>query len=101
VPEYHFIGRVPRPEGAGPALYGCDDCGVVVEIEDFDRHDAFHGGHVGASSPGPNRQKAVVCEALIAINEQYPDAAPIIPPTAIDWIGNAIVSALQASEVEQ
>lgn len=48
----------------------------------------------------PDRQKVAVCEALLAVNADGREH-PIIPPTAIDWIGNAIVAALQASGVEQ
>lgn len=47
-----------------------------------------------------NRQKVAVCEALLAINADGREH-PIIPPTAIDWIGDHIVSALQASGVGQ
>lgn len=45
----------------------------------------------------PNRQKSAVCEALLAINagDREQGEHPIIPPTAIDWIGDAIVEALQ------
>jgi hypothetical protein len=45
----------------------------------------------------PSRQKVAVCEALLAINagDREQGQPPIIPPTAIDWIGNAIVEALQ------
>lgn len=41
-PTYHFIARIPRPDEADAALYGCDKCGAVVEIADFDRHDQWH-----------------------------------------------------------
>lgn len=40
-----------------------------------------------------NRAKVAVCEALITINAEDP-RYPFIPPTAIDWIGDAIVRAL-------
>lgn len=44
-----------------------------------------------------DQQKVAVCEALLAINAADQEH-PIIPPTAIDWIGNAVVSALQAAQ---
>lgn len=43
--------------------------------------------------------KVAVCECLIAINADVDPVSrekwgPIVPPTAIDWIGNRLVSAL-------
>jgi hypothetical protein len=44
------------------------------------------------SQPTPSELKVKVCDALININDGYEQ--PMIPPTAIDWIGDAIVGAI-------
>jgi hypothetical protein len=36
--------------------------------------------------------KVAVCECLLTINRRY--ETPFIPPTAINWIGDEIVSAV-------
>jgi hypothetical protein len=46
--------------------------------------------------------KVVICDCLIAINDDLDPVnrdkwGPIIPPTAIDWIGDALVRALAGS----
>lgn len=46
--------------------------------------------------------KDVICDAMIAINNDVDPVTrdkwgPIIPPTAIDWIGNALVMAVLAN----
>jgi hypothetical protein len=53
---YHFIVRLSRPDEPDAALYGCDDCGAVVEITDFDRHDRCHAAGDGG---GPTVADAV------------------------------------------
>lgn len=40
--------------------------------------------------------KVVMCDCLMAINAEAPEYPPIIPPTAIDWIGDRLVGAVLA-----
>ena len=52
--------------------------------------------------PRPDVLKVAICECLIAINDDIDPPnrekwGPIIPPTAIDGIGNRIVGAVLAS----
>ena len=47
----------------------------------------------------PDELKVVICETLIAINDEYDPVSrqrwgPIIPPTSIDWIGDRLVTAI-------
>lgn len=49
----------------------------------------------------PDEMKVAVCEYLLQVNrdDQGPGRerwGPIIPPTAIDWLGDGIVSAILA-----
>lgn len=46
-----------------------------------------------------NDLKVAICECLIRINDEVDPVTnekwgPIVPPTAIDWIGDALVAAL-------
>ena len=46
----------------------------------------------------PDDVKPALCDRLIAINDEVDPVTrekwgPIVPPTAIDWIGNALVDA--------
>ncbi len=36
--------------------------------------------------------KVVLCDAMLAINAEGTPYPPIIPPTAIDWIGDRLVA---------
>lgn len=52
-----------------------------------------------------NALKVAICDCLIKINEGLDPVnrdrwGPIIPPTAIDWIGDALVAAVLASRRE-
>jgi hypothetical protein len=38
--------------------------------------------------------KVALCEAMIRFNAEGDPYPPIIPPTAIDWIGDALVAAV-------
>lgn len=40
--------------------------------------------------------KVVLCDCMLAINADAPQYPPIIPPTAIDWIGDRLVAAVLA-----
>lgn len=51
----------------------------------------------------PNAAKVAVCEYLLQVNRDHdPDnkGYAFIPPTAIDWLGNGIVSAILATAQE-
>jgi hypothetical protein len=39
--------------------------------------------------------KVAVCEYLLQVNRDMD--GPFIPPTAIDWLGNGIVKAIEAA----
>lgn len=52
-----------------------------------------------------NALKVAICDCLIKINDGLDPVnrnkwGPIIPPTAIDWIGDALVAAVLASRRE-
>jgi len=47
--------------------------------------------------PSASDCKVAVCEYLLAVNADFPDWPPLIPPTAIDWLGDGIVAALIAA----
>ena len=59
-----------------------------------------HGAHIDvfdhilklAKKADPSALKVAVCDALDNINDGYEN--PMIPPTAIDWIGDALVGAI-------
>lgn len=42
--------------------------------------------------PTADAIKVAVCEYLLAVNREH--EGPFIPPTAIDWLGNGITSAV-------
>lgn len=46
------------------------------------------------SRPAPEADalKIAVCQYLLRVNDEH--EGPFIPPTAIDWLGNGIVSAV-------
>lgn len=44
----------------------------------------------------PDALKVAVCEYLLSVNERDPEY-PFIPPTAINWLGDGIVSAVLAA----
>lgn len=43
--------------------------------------------------PQGSDMKIAVCEYLLQVNRDHD--GPFIPPTAIDWLGNGIVTAIQ------
>lgn len=45
---------------------------------------------------GPDAIKVAVCEYLLKVNQDMD--GPFIPPTAIDWLGDGIVTAVLAVE---
>jgi hypothetical protein len=47
--------------------------------------------HPGAA----NAIKVAVCEYLLKVNRDH--GGPFIPPTAIDWLGDGIVDAIEAA----
>jgi hypothetical protein len=46
--------------------------------------------------PSPSACKVAVCEYLLSMNAVDP-TNPIIPPTAIDWLGDGIIDAILAA----
>ena len=53
----------------------------------------------------PNEVKVAVCEYLLAVNRDFqkpPGRHPLIPPTAINWLGDgitrAVIEALQSAD---
>ncbi len=83
-----------RIAGGGPSDSTYDPETLDVEHEAADEIERLRAEL--AKAQDPTRLKIAVCEAIIRLNGDD----PIVPPTAINWIGDAIVNAVLEADDE-
>jgi len=97
-----FGCRLPKGHNMGsadvPSNHRFDEHSLRADIAakwgEYGAHIEVYDHLLGLveSQPTPSQMKVTICDALDNINDGYEH--PMIPPTAIGWIGDAIVKAI-------
>lgn len=69
----------------------CDWCGVHHPLMEHVKTE-----DLTVSKPTKNALKVAICEYFLELNskDRAAGSPPMIPPTAIDWLGNGLVAAV-------
>jgi hypothetical protein len=70
---------------------------AIVLREHANKLDALAGTAPPRPTAAADAMKVAVCEYLLQVNRHFAPG-PFIPPTAINWLGDGIVSAIEASQ---